>query len=257
MGRRRRVAVAAIAACVVIGTSAGPAAAETHGHKLGETLFRDGFPPERDFEDHFLYREQTGDGGAVVVSNDFGGPPGNGSQALKLTTPNDADAVAQLFNYHHVYGVALSSLSTLTYWTYQATGTPADGNAALHLKVDIDGDLSTHDDETELVYEPHLNDTEGSDPQQPIAPNTWQFWDTLGGGWWTTRKITCGTFEVEAGDGGAPFTTPATVAANCTSARLVAWGPSVGPSDADHVVGFDGVHFVTAIDDVTFDYAPK
>jgi hypothetical protein len=257
MKRRERAAAAALAICVVIGVSAGPAAAETHGHKLTEVLFRDGHPVTRDFEDHFLYREDTGAGGAVVLGDDFGGAPGNGDYALELTTPDDVGAVAQLFTYHHVYGVALSSLRTLSYWTYQATGTPANGNASIEAKVDIDGDLTTHEDETNLVYEPYLNDTDGPDPQQPISPNTWQFWDTLDGAWWTSRKITCGTFEVEPGDTGS-FTSPGAVATGCSGARLVAWGAVVGPSDVNHFVGFDGVHVVTAADDVTFDYGgPK
>ena len=60
-------------------------------------------------------------------------------------------------------GTLLSTVNELSYWTYQCTGTgSATDNASYQLQVDLDGDLATTTDRTNLVYETYWNDTEAA-----------------------------------------------------------------------------------------------
>ena len=246
---------ALLAGAVVLGPAL-PAWGYTH--YIYDTFIKDGAPANPHVDDITWYREQTNAGGTATITDEFGGPTGFGDHALKLTTNSDTGAHAQLVNYDDVHGMPLSAVTTLRYWTYQSSSTgSATDNAAYIFRIDLDGNFATTGDVTTLVYEPYLNDTEGPDPQQPVAPATWQFWDATNGAWWSTNKITCGTFEVEAGSGAGPFTSPGEVADNCPNGKGIAIGANVGPSRPNHVVAVDGFDFLTTVDDYTWDFAPK
>lgn len=90
-----------------------------------------------------------------------------------------------------------------------------------------------------------------------MQDDQWQFWDATNGNWWSTQRIECGAFVVEPGAGGPPFTTPATVAANCPGAQLILLGLSIGSGAPNLTVGADALHFQTTEGDFTFDFGPK
>jgi hypothetical protein len=254
MRRSTKCAGAVLASLIVLGAAAVPATAAGHDHPVGAALLRDGYPGTASRNDELWYREGTTLGTATLTKQ-FGAPTGYGDGALKLTTDDQIDASAQLFTYHLAFGAPLAALTGFAYWTYESSPTSAEADAAYRLRVDIDGDFTTTSDITDLLYEPRWNDTEGPDPQQPIAPATWQYWDATNGAWWTTRKITCGVFVVEAAR--VSFTTPAAVATNCAGAKAVAIGVTVGPSSPNSVVATDGLQLQTTDGTFTWNFGPK
>jgi hypothetical protein len=149
------------------------------------------------------------------------------------------------------------------YWTYQsgddtkapgATGTIND-NASYQLQIDLNGDADGGF--VNLVYETYWNDTEGSDPQQAITPDTWQHWVATEGDWWASKPIDCGDFHLAQGSGGAPFSRPSEVGAACADAVVVGVGLNVGSYNPNHIVGADGLHITTIDKDLTYNFEPK
>jgi hypothetical protein len=265
MVRRRKLLAGAAIAGTLILAGAGPAMAASITNPVGDAVVHDGFPSSPSKDDSWWYREDTNAGATVTLTREFGAPPPPqelGDGALKLTTNDQNSAHGELVTHHHVYGELLSNVSDLSYWTYHSSTTTgfADANAAIDLKIDLDGDLSTTADQTTLVYETYWNDIEGTDPQhaEGILPDVWQFWDTIAGGWWTTHDIACGPdFFVAATAGGPPNTRPGDVANNCPNAKIVSLGISAGDFNPNYVVAVDGVHFETAANSYTWDFGPK
>jgi hypothetical protein len=250
---------AASAGVVVLVGTLGPAVAETATYLVRNPQLKDGLPDTPSASDVNWYREDTRTGGSTTLTKEFGGPTGLGDGSLKLTTDNTDAAKAQAITYHRVRDTVLLTVTNLSYWTYQslANGAIADSGPSFQLRVDIDGNLSTTGDVTNLVYEPYWNDTEGPAPQQPLAPDTWQFWNATNGQWWSTKRIECGLFVVEPGAGGPPFTTPSAVGTNCIGSRVIAIGANVGTFNRNYIVGVDGIRIQTATDDFTWDFGPK
>jgi Calx-beta domain len=114
--------------------------------------------------------------------------PPLGAGSGQLSVGADGDAAAQfrqaLFN-----GTPLSDLTALGYSTYTSIdGTaPAVGDQTAYviLNVDLDGD-GTND--TLLFFEPEYQHgyTSAVPDQGDNVLNTWQTWDALHGGWWST-----------------------------------------------------------------------
>jgi hypothetical protein len=265
MKRKLKFGAGALFACALAIGPAWPAGATDSTHGVIDSTIRHGYPSNPSSSDNLWYLEDTRVGGSVVITSDFGGPTGFGSKSLGLATNNQNSAKAQAFTYQDVRGLALGAVTGLSYYTYQSslTRTTEDG-PAFQLRVDTDGNLSTIGDQTNLVYEPYWNDVEGPDPQQPLAPNTWQFWDATAGDWWSSQAINCsgGTptpFTVPAGAGGGPgtFTTPAAVANGCPGALVAAIGVNVGSFNPSFIVAADGIRLQTATDSYTWDFGPK
>jgi hypothetical protein len=233
-----------------------PASAATTTRGVVDSQLRHGYPSSPSASDGNWYMEDTRVGGGVTIANNFGGAPG--SKALVLTTNDTNAAKAQLFTYQDVRGVPLGDVTDLSYSTYQSSTQSgiADADPAYQLRVDVDGDLSTTSDQTNLVYEPYWNDN-GADESQPLTADVWQSWDATEGNWWSSKQITCGDFSVAPGAGGPPFTTPAAVAAGCPGALVAAIGVNVGSFNPNYIVAADGIHFQTANIDVTWDFGPK
>jgi hypothetical protein len=80
-------------------------------------------------------------------------------------------------------GTLLSDITTLSYSTYVAPGSPTVNLAvAINMYVDLDGN-GTRD--TTMVFEPIYVPGQGA-----ITHGTWQTWDTLSGnGWWYTANF--------------------------------------------------------------------
>jgi hypothetical protein len=252
------LACAAIAGAVVLGPGL-PAFAETATLQTTDVVTRDGYAASPSASDGLWYREDTRPGGSVIHTKAFGAPTGLGDGSLVLSTNSQNSAKAQLLTSYAVRGTALTDVTGLSYWTYQSTalGGSAEASASLQLRVDIDGDLNTTSDVTNLVYEPYWNDTEGPAPQQPLAPGTWQYWDATGGQWWTSKQITCDAFSVAPGAGGPPFTSPSQVATNCAGAKVLQIGVNVGSFNPNYLVGVDGLHFQSSAHDLTWNFGPK
>ncbi len=255
---------AAFATAVTLGgtVGTGSAANSPQRFRVVENDLKDGYGTQ---QNNSWYREDTRPGGSVSLtqhlvgsSDGFDGPEGfNGNGALALTTNNTNYAKAQLMN-HNLQGSPLGDVTALDYWTYQSSTSGSAVDApSYQLKIDLDGDLSTTDDQTTLVYEPYWNDAEGPSPQQPLAPDVWQHWDATAGDWWSSKQITCGEFSVAPGAGGPPFTRPSEVAQNCTGAQVVAFGVNIGSYNRNTIVATDGLHIATSTDDFTYDFGPK
>jgi hypothetical protein len=167
-------------------------------------------------------------------------PLGTGSAEFRVG-PNGDDA-AQLRNSAYE-GTKLSQLTTLSYSTYVQDN--LDGQAPyIILNVDLDGDLTTTNDRDLLFFEPVYQSADffPTNPQGPVALNTWQTWDALNGGWWSLN----GTAGATPGTGVKPLSIilasfPNASIVNTTSGggvRLVAgfgagaWDDFVGNADA-------------------------
>jgi hypothetical protein len=273
--RRRTKAVlgTGLGGVVLLGGSIGPAAAETVTHRVNEDLIKDGYPAERSADDANWYREDTRPGSSSTLGTSYGStpigaPPDFGNGSLILTTNNTNSAKAQLITSADVYGTPLADVDGLDYWTYQATvaresgnGNPPTADASYQLRVDLDGDLSTTGDVANLVFEPYWNDEatdpgSPSNPDQALTPDTWQHWDATGGNWWSSKTYSCTGLELTNGGGGAPFYTPAQVAAGCPGSKVVAIGANVGSFNPNYIVATDGIHISTLTDDFTTNFEP-
>jgi hypothetical protein len=249
MARWRRLAGSVLVGGVLLVRAAVPLGAATSVDRVSESTLRDGNPSSLSADDPLWYREDTRVGGGVTLTKDFGAPPNFGDGALALTTNATTKAKAQLFTSHHVTGTLLSAITKLGYYTYQSSTTsPAIADAALQITVNLPGGGFTT-----LVYEPY----QGSGGPNPIVPDTWQYWDATGGNWWSTRDVTCGSYHLAAGHGGAPFTNPTALGTNCPGAKVLQIGVNVGSANPGYTVAVDGVEFATATDDFTWDFGPK
>lgn len=118
------------------------------------------------------------------VANFVQGPgnPPSGCSSIVFNTPNSIDK-AFIYNFDQV-GTLLSSITALSYATYQSTGISYQVTG-LNLEVDFDGPGSAG--KSVLVFEPVYNTNQGN-----IIANTWQTWDALNGGnaiWWSPQGI--------------------------------------------------------------------
>jgi parallel beta-helix repeat protein len=175
----------------------------------------------------------SGPGGAAlpapsaVFENGPSAPPlGTGSLELRIGTDGDLSAQARLTSFA---GTQLSDLTALSYSTFVELnngGNPGNGGQAPYLILNVDktGDGAVDD---LLFFEPiYQNSTFfPSNPQGPLALNTWQSWDALQGGW----------YAIDATTGNPTFGGPGTnvdqfadyVAANPT-AKIVNSGSGLG-----------------------------
>jgi hypothetical protein len=255
------VAGAAFAAALVLGPATpGFAAATTH--RVTNDTMRDGFPPSATADDAHWYRWESTVGGQVSlyktgddIDDDGLTAPGDalGNGAAAFTTNGSSSSKAQIVTLQHVYNVNLSTIGAIGYSTLQS---PNNTNPAvvpaIQIQIDTDGTIGGPGFTT-LVYEPANN----ADNQGPIQSNTWQDWDATAGHWWTTRKITCGAFELDPGGGGPPFATPAEIAAGCPNAKVLALGLDVGTGPTNTVTAADGLHIDIGADTFTWDFGPK
>jgi hypothetical protein len=257
MSRSRKLAGMVVVGGVLLAWSGVSFGAGTSVKRVSETTLRDGNPPSLSKSDSIWYREDTRVGGGVTLTRDFGAPPSTvgpaghpnfGDGALALTTNNTTTAKAQLFTSKRVTGTLLSTITLLSYYTYQSSTTsPAIADAAYQITVDPTGAGGF----TTLVYEPYQGGGAA------ITPNSWQYWDATSGNWWSSRDVTCGAYHLAAGHGGPPFTNPTQLGVNCPSAKVLQIGVNVGSNNANYTVAVDGQQFKTTTKDTTWDFGPK
>lgn len=131
----------------------------------------------------------SGTGQAVTFETGPATPPlGVGSVELSVG-PNGAGA-AQL-RHPGYQGTKLADFTTLGYSTYVDQDGSGGQAPYIILQVDLDGDLMTTTDRTLLFFEPVYQTAAffPSNPQPALALDTWQTWDALNGGWWSTTGV--------------------------------------------------------------------
>lgn len=103
------------------------------------------------------------------------GAPGYSSSSVRFTLSNSTDkAYISTTAYN---GVALSDLSALSYWTYQASNTGAQA-VSINIFLDLGGGTYHY-----LVYEPYENNGGA------VPTGVWQNWDAMSGVWWERGAI--------------------------------------------------------------------
>jgi hypothetical protein len=113
-------------------------------------------------------------------------PLGVGSAQLKTgdgTTGGDGSA--QLRNNTYA-GTKLSDLTALSYSTYVTTN---NGQQAPYIILSVDNTGDGLADDLLFFEPPYQNPVDGNPAlpdQGAVALNTWQDWDALAGGWWST-----------------------------------------------------------------------
>jgi hypothetical protein len=118
----------------------------------------------------FVVTNESGGGGSVSIVNGPAGGPSAGSLQMSLSGTNDHwDA----FNYDHE-GVALSSISTLSYSAY--TNNAPDYDPGFQLTADLSPSLTF----ATVNYEPY-------EQTPPDTANTWQSFNVLTGLVWATH----------------------------------------------------------------------
>ncbi len=152
----------------------------------------------------------TRTGGSVSFVQD--GPRGT---VLQLTTISNNDSRVRWNNDNLNH--SLSGFTEMSYDSKQVSATDLiNGNAAMRLMIDLDGDLTTAD-EQEITYEPYYN-IAAHNPLNAasILPNVWQTWSTnmANGKFWAN-----GGFLGSTPSGGA-------YATNFTLAQVLAAHPA-------------------------------
>ncbi len=130
--------------------------------------------------------------GAVSFVTGPATPP-LGVGSAELTTGNGTsggDCDAQLRNSAYA-GVKLSNLNALSYYTYVKKN---NGQQApfITLYVNNSGNANGSADDLLFFEPPYQQPTTGNPTlpdQGPVAYNTWQSWNALGGGWWDNNGV--------------------------------------------------------------------
>ncbi|HYC61915.1 MAG TPA: Calx-beta domain-containing protein [Thermoanaerobaculia bacterium] len=139
------------------------------------------------------------------------GTPPLGAGSASLTVGANGDSF-NTFRYTGLNGVLLSSLTELEYSTYVQVDGSGGQAPYLLLNLDYDGDTVIED---QLFFEPvYQTGAYSGDPvpnQGTVTTGTWQTWDALGGGWWSTSD----------GFGGPPLHTLAGYIALHPTARII------------------------------------
>jgi hypothetical protein len=175
----------------------------------------------------------TKSGGAVNFYKDDAAPQGSG--ALQLTTTSSGDSKAQYML--PVNDTQLSEVTELSYWTKQISGSVV-ADASFQIPVFLNGTTGF----TTLVYEPYQNGT--------VTKGNWQAWDVDAGRMWSTRNVTCGTTNFQAGGGGDPFYTLAEIKTACPNAKVLGYGVNIGSNNPSWKVGVD----LLSVNDANYDF---
>lgn len=149
--------------------------------------------------------------GSQAFVNGPGTPPARSGSYEFRTGANPQSY--ETFRQKDYNGTKLSSLTSLTYWTYvQQFGAGSSGQAPyIDLYVDNNNDGVRDDTLTfEPIYQTGTYSGDAVPNQGAVALNMWQKWDALHGGWWSDN----------AGNGGPPLVTLAHYIAAHPDARI-------------------------------------
>ena len=136
------------------------------------------------------WQTQTSGTGQTVTFEQGPGTPPLGTGSVELSVGPDGSGAAQLRHPGYV-GTKLDDLTTLSYSTYVDQDGSGGQAPYIILQVDLDGNLATTTDRTLLFFEPVYQTAAffPSNPQPALALDTWQGWDALNGGWWSTTGV--------------------------------------------------------------------
>lgn len=210
----KRIAILAAAAIALVGSSIA-VAGDGHGKGTGHKKLA-GW---QQFHETCGAAPMTG---SQAFAKGPGDPPaGKGSLEFRIGPNGDS---YETIRYKRLYGVKLSRLTRLAYWTYvQRFGS---GGQAVYIDLRIDNDNDGTPDDT-LTFEPVYQTAQGA-----VVLNRWQRWNARAGLWWAessggpppvftldsyvathpdarvvnTDANTQGGFIVSAGCGGAAWT---------------------------------------------------
>jgi hypothetical protein len=122
---------------------------------------------------------------AQMVTGPATPPQGTGS--AQLATPNgQGDGSAQLGNYTSFNGMTLSSLTTLSYSTYDTVN---NGSQFPYLRIYLNNNDALY---FEPPYQTPSTGNSSLPDQGTPQLNTWQTWNALGGGWWADNPSFAG-----------------------------------------------------------------
>jgi hypothetical protein len=189
----------------------------------------------------------TRTGGTVTFVSDPTSPYPAG--ALELATDLTTTAKAQ---YLHAADIRLASVTQLGFWTRQVSGAPI-ADPSYQVITCLNGGAGTAcSGFTTLVFEPYQNPQEG-----PIAPGSWQHWDTAGGLYWSTRTRTCSNGTVVGTPGGPATYTLDMIRSLCPEANVEGFGVNLGSNNPGWVVRTDGFDFNGTVYDFQLTNTPS
>jgi hypothetical protein len=186
------------------------------------------------------WSDDTRANGTVSVDSVLGVPPGFGCRSAHLTTgastASPSADKAQLISFT-LAGTPLSTITTVSYWSYRSSASIGGPAVALALNVSITGSTVPGGFAT-LVYEPYQQ----SAGMSAIVENTWQQWNataiTPGDGVWWTNKIA----NPNPGSQASPQSWAA-FQALYSDAKVHGYGFNIGSSNPNMIVGGDGLVF--------------
>jgi hypothetical protein len=164
----------------------------------------------------WFFLNEGANGSGYYVNGPGTPPAGRGSALLTVDGTGRENIATTLYT-----GTALSSITQLSYATYQAfSGSPQE-TPSLEFDVDYDSTDSDTTYQGRLVYVPSAGGT--------VVPRTWQTWDTMSANaaWYSSasapssiRPIVNGTAQANPPCTQASFCTWATVMSNYPHARI-------------------------------------
>ncbi len=139
-------------------------------------------------------------GVGAMVTGPATPPLGVGSANLATGNGTAGGDGAAILSNSGFAGVALSSITSLSYATYD---TKNNGQQFPYLSLEVETSTGVFD---QLFFEPPYQTATTGNPLLPdqgaTAPSTWQTWNALEGGWWDNQGL-CGS----PGTGVASFAT--------------------------------------------------
>jgi hypothetical protein len=197
-------------------------------------------PNASDYPADGWWSDDTRTNGTVVVDDSIPPPNGFGCASVKLSTgastTSPSQDKAQLITFAK-HGVALSTITTISYWAYRSSASTGGPAIDLSLNVSISG-TGVPGNYATLVYEPYHQ----SGSNAAIVEDTWQQWNatatTAGDGVWWCSKIPNGT----AGSQANPQTWAAFLALY-PDAVIHGYGFNLGSVNPNMIVAGDGLVF--------------
>lgn len=180
--------------------------------------------------------------GTIAVDDTLGVPTGFGCRSARFTTGettgSPAADKAQLISFA-LAGTDLSTIDTISYWSYRDSASTGGPAITLSLNVMISGSTIPNNNAT-LVYEPYQQSTGNAG----VLIDTWQQWNatatTPGDGlWWTSRIANPDPGSQASPQPWAFFQTA------WSDAKVVGYGFNVGSYNPNMILGGDGLVFGT------------
>jgi hypothetical protein len=181
------------------------------------------------------WSSSTTTGGTVSFETAADAPLGSG--VAKLTTSADNDSRARLTTTIPS-GTLFSDVNELGYASKVDTASCDCGSVSMFVRIDLDGNLTTTDDQTALVHEPYWQNDESPDPA-PVVQDVWQTWDVDEGVFWSSNT----TAGFTAGSGGPPFYDLDEAKALAPNAVVTEIGVYIGSFNPSYVTYADAVTF--------------